>query len=105
MDSEDEKGMRERVNLLTSIAEMSNCLNSLNNNLYFVEQLHFNLFVGIYHSEWISKYIHEEKKVSNDCPNIFALEKSTNIYGYEYIGQKYAIYIWISKYSLHTVTA
>ena len=42
----------------------------------------------------MSEYIHEEKKVSNEFPNIFALEKTTNILANEYIR--------ISEYSLHT---
>ena len=50
----------------------------------------------------MSEYIHEEKKVSNECPKIFALEKSTNIWVNEYIRQYIFEYIRISKYSLHT---
>ena len=35
----------------------------------------------------MSKYIQEKKKVLNECPNIFALKKSTNIWANEYIRQ------------------
>ena len=50
----------------------------------------------------MSEYIQEEIKVSNECPNIFALKKSTNIWENEYICQKIFEYIQISEYSLHT---
>ena len=56
----------------------------------------------------MSKYIHEEKKVSNEYPNIFALKKFTNILGNEYVCQQifklieylnifYAL-VWCQKY-------
>ena len=72
--------------MLTSTTKISNYL-FFNNNYYFVQRLYSNVFVGISHSELMSEYIHEEKSVSNECPNIFALEKSTNIWGNEYICQ------------------
>ena len=49
----------------------------------------------------MSECIHEEEIVSNEFQNIFALEKSTNIWANEYIKKK----VWpiqISEYLLHT---
>ena len=79
MDSEDKVGEEERGNYIHSYRWNVKLHNSFNNNDYFVQRLSSNVFIGIRHSEWMSEYIHEEKKILNESPNICALKNSMNI--------------------------
>ena len=50
-----------------------------------------------------SKYICQDKSITNEYTNKFALEKSTNVLANEYIRPNIFKYIKISEYSTHTV--